>query len=169
MKKLNNKGFSLVELLGVILLIGILMSMSMIAYSTIVDNSRKDAYLDIIKLQAKAVQNLVNGGDFYADDEETTYYFDYRLVVDEETSKSPYADWDEAYIVVTFDGNKYTYYWTGIDKAGWKIDLNKNTEKLERKDIYNKKGTKIKADKKIGSKNKIIIYDEFGEETEKTA
>ena len=63
MKKINNKGFSLIELLAVVLILGILMAISIAAYSSIIDGSRKDTYLDIVRLQAKAVSNLINGGD----------------------------------------------------------------------------------------------------------
>lgn len=168
MKKINNKGFSLIELLAVVLILGILMTISIAAYSSIIDGSKKDAYLDIVRLQAKAVSNLVNGGDYYAEDLNTVYYFDYRLVQDDETSKSPYADWDSAYIAVVFDGNKYTYYWTGIDKAGWRIDLKKNVEKLGRKDIYNNKGTKIVPGNSIGARDNAVIYNKDGDETERT-
>lgn len=168
MKKINNKGFSLIELLAVVIILGILMTISIAAYSSIIDGSKKDAYLDIVRLQAKAVSNLVNGGDYYAEDLNTVYYFDYRLVQDDETSKSPYADWDSAYIAVVFDGNKYTYYWTGIDKAGWRIDLKKNVEKLGRKDIYNNKGTKIVPGNSIGARDNAVIYNKDGDETERT-
>lgn len=168
MKKINNKGFSLIELLAVVLILGILMTISIAAYSSIIDGSRKDAYLDIVRLQAKAVSNLINGGDYYAEDLNTVYYFDYRLVHDEDTSKSPYAEWDSAYIAVVFDGNKYTYYWTGIDKAGWRIDLKKNVEKLGRKDVYNNKGSKIVPGNSIGARDNVVIYNKDGDETERT-
>ena len=168
MKKINNKGFSLIELLAVVLILGILMAISIAAYSSIIDGSRKDASLDIVRLQAKAVSNLINGGDYYAEDLNTVYYFDYRLVHDEDTSKSPYAEWDSAYIAVVFDGNKYTYYWTGIDKAGWRIDLKKNVEKLGRKDVYNNKGSKIVPGNSIGARDNVVIYNKDGDETERT-
>ncbi len=168
MKKINNKGFSLIELLAVVLILGVLMSISIFAYSTIIDNSRKDAYLDIVKLQTKAVSNLVNGGDYYAEDLNTVYYFDYRLVADDETSKSPFADWDSAYVAVVYDGKKYSFYWTGIDKAGWRIDLKKEVEKLGRKDVYNHKGSKIIPGNSIGARDNVVIYDKEGEETERT-
>lgn len=37
MKKINNKGFSLIELLAVVIILGILMTISIAAYSSIID------------------------------------------------------------------------------------------------------------------------------------
>ena len=66
-------------------------------------------------------------------------HFDYRLANEDKDGKSPYGEWLSAYVVVTYDGTTLHYYWTGIDSAGWRIDLKRRVEKLSRKDIYNSK------------------------------
>ena len=166
--KLNNKGFSLVEMLAVVAILGILSGLGMIAYSRIVQNSKLDIYLNIVKMQKNAVAKLVNSDEYYAEDDNTVYYFDYRLLDDESIKKSPFADWAGAYVIVTYNGKKYSYYWTGVDKAGWKIDLNKQVDELTRNDIYNVNSRTIIPGKQVGGRDNIVIYDKDGNETSHT-
>ena len=32
--------------------------------------------------------------------------------------QSPYADYEKAYVAVTFNDDHYEYFWTSVDKAG---------------------------------------------------
>ena len=160
MKKINQSGFSLVELLAVIAIISILMGISIPAVSRLVENSRKDAYINIVKLQKNSIEQYLTQQNAFVFDENTVYYFDYRLGNEDEAAKSPFADWDSAYVVVTYNTKekKNEYYWTGIDKAGWKIDLKKQVSQLKRRDIYNIKGGKVIPGKTVGGRDKVEIH-----------
>ncbi len=52
MKKLNKNGFTLVELLAVIVIMGILMMVAIPSISRTIENSRKDTFMDIAKTYA---------------------------------------------------------------------------------------------------------------------
>ena len=55
----NNKGFSLVELLAVVAILGILMGMAIIAYTKYIDYSRKKAYDTLAKSAADAAEEYL--------------------------------------------------------------------------------------------------------------
>ena len=165
MKKLNQKGFSLIEILGVIVILSIIMMVGVTAVSKTTANSRKDAYLDTVKIHKGNIEKLINQEEYYVYDENTVYYFDYRLANEDKDSRSPYGEWLSAYVVVTYDGKVLHYYWTGIDSQGWRIDLKKRVEKLKREDIYNTKPNKIIPGQEVENRDNIVIYS-YGENGE---
>ena len=80
MKKINSKGFTLVELLAVIVIMGILMMVAIPSVTRTIENSRKDTFVDIAKSYANAartqwtadgltcggtVSSAVDDGDYY--------------------------------------------------------------------------------------------------------
>ena len=58
MKKINSKGFTLIELLAVIVIMGILMMVAIPSISRVIENSRKDTFVDIAKSYANAAKTL---------------------------------------------------------------------------------------------------------------
>ena len=58
MKKINSKGFTLIELLAVIVIMGILMMVAIPSVSRVIENSRKDTFVDIAKSYANAARTL---------------------------------------------------------------------------------------------------------------
>lgn len=58
MKKMNSKGFTLIELLAVITIMGILMVGAVGAYSRIIENSRKDTFVDTAKKYADGARTM---------------------------------------------------------------------------------------------------------------
>lgn len=164
MKKVGSRGFSLIELLAVVVILGVLSGVGIGAYSRIVTKSKLEAYLDVVKLQAKEASKLVNAGDYYADDDNTVYYFDYKIFDDDKSMQSPFGKWINAYVAVVFDGDKYYYYWTGVDDAGWRIDLKKQVNKLTIKDIYHSSSKNIRPGNSIGGRDQTVIYEDGKDE-----
>lgn len=137
MKK-NSKGFSLVELLGVIVVVGIMTGLGITAITRIVEHSRREAFINAIKIQQKGIEKIISNDDYYVYDEDTAYYFEYKLTSEDDEGRSPYSDWVCAYVIVTYDGQDIKYYWTGIDETGWTLTnngLKKEIDKLTISDM----------------------------------
>lgn len=56
---MNKKGFSLVELLGTITIMGILMGIAIGAYSRYIDSTRKKAYETLVKSSISAMEEYI--------------------------------------------------------------------------------------------------------------
>ena len=59
MKHFNNKGFSLIELLAVVAILGILFGLGVQAYSAYIDQSRNKAYLTLVQSGETAMNNYL--------------------------------------------------------------------------------------------------------------
>ena len=81
MKRTNQKGFSMIELLGAIVILGIISLIAVTAVTKTTSNSRKDAYLSTVKIHKNTIEELINQEEYYVYDENTVYYFDYRLAI----------------------------------------------------------------------------------------
>lgn len=118
MKKKNNSGFTLIELLAVIIIVGILMIIAIPSVTTYINNSRKSAYIDTAKEIVAGARNKVNEGKLEMFDTEVIYYIPSSYIETENASKSPFGEFLEAYVGVTYDGQKYNYYWISVDETG---------------------------------------------------
>lgn len=157
--RLNNKGFSYVELLAVMAILIILMSVGILVISRTIVRSRKKAYLMDIYNQKRTVEAAINSDKIYVFDTETVYYFDYRKYAEgEQLGESPFGDWVDCYVVVTFDGKTNHFFWTGLDDEGWKVDLRKEVKNLTVDDIYKSKSKRIVPGNTLGARDNIVIH-----------
>ena len=131
---MNKKGFTLIELLAVIIILGILMIIAIPSVTRYISDSRKNAYVDTAKEIVGGARNLVNDGKLEMYDTDVTYYIESSCIKTENASKSPYGEFTKAYVVVTYDGKGYTYYWTSNDDAGQGI---KNVVRIDKLDTDN--------------------------------
>jgi len=172
MKRLNNKGFTLVELLAVVTILGVLMLIAIPSISSMIEKSRKEAYLEIVKTHQRNIEKLISSDEYYVYDPDTVYYFDYRLGnEDDEKKSSPFGDWVNCWVAVTFKNDKLNYYWFGVDTAGWKIEKkNKTVDRLTIRDIVHSNDKDMLPGASIGGRDKIIKYhlggNTDGEKTE---
>ena len=91
---MNKKGFTLIELIAVIIIIAILMLIAIPSISNIIDNSRKKAYVDIAHAYVDAVQKLVTSRKFAIKRDGTSYYIPIDIIEIEGGAKqSPYGKW----------------------------------------------------------------------------
>ena len=117
---MKKRGFSLIELLAVIIILGVLMLIAVPSVTNYINNSRKEVYVNTGKELIKGASHLVTKGKIDIDDTNTTYYIPYTCIdMDKDEAKSPYGDLEEAYVVVTVneDGN-YDYYFYSRDTEG---------------------------------------------------
>lgn len=162
---MNKKGFTLIELLAVIIILGILMIIAIPSVTKYINDSRKSSYIDTAKELVGAARNLVNDGKLEMYDTDTTYYIDIACLKTENGGKavSPYGDFvkEKAYVVVTFDGKGYEYFWTSIDDSGQgikdlvrydKLDIDRIESDLKIDDITINRG--------LDGRNKVILITE---------
>jgi len=135
MKKKN--GFTLIELLAVIIILGILMIIAIPSVTSYINNSRKSAYVDTAKEIISGARNFVNEGKVPMYDITATYYIKASCISTENGQKSPYGDFvdDETYVIVTYDGQGYDYYWVSRDAAGLGVSTITALKDLDEDDI----------------------------------
>lgn len=131
----NKKGFTLIELLAVIIILGILMIIAIPSVTKYISDSRKSAYVDTAKEITSGVRNLVNEGKLGMYDTGTTYYIPASCVKTEGANKSPYGEFDKAYVLVTYNGTGYNYYWVSRDETGQGVKEPKLIGELEESNI----------------------------------
>ena len=170
MRRLNNKGFSFIELLGVVVIMGVILLLAIPSISRLIVDARKQAYIDAVIIQKNTVEAAITSDRYYVYDKETVYYFDYKMFSDEDDrGRSPFGDWVDCYVVVTYDGKDNHFYWTGLDSNGWKIDLRKQVSKLTTKDVYHSSSTNFIPGNTVGARDNVVIYkDGEDEPTEQT-
>lgn len=156
---MKKNGFTLIELLAVIIILGILMIIAIPAVTEYITNSRKEAYVAIAIKYTDAVINKVNSLEYNFTDRDTLYYVPVRCINLEKGGKSPFGEWKEAYIVVTFNGSNYDYYWASLDSAGYGVTLRK-TSTLKKENIV---PGMIELSKDVTVGNKSSISDIVGD------
>ena len=113
----SNKAFTLIELLAVIIILGILMIIAIPSVTTYISNSRKSSYIDTAKNIIGAARTLVNSGKFDTYDRNVTYYIPVSCISSENGNRTPYGEFSNAYVLVTYNGDGYDYYFTGNDTS----------------------------------------------------
>lgn len=131
MKKLNKKGFTLIELLAVIIILGVLMIIAIPSVTEYISSSRKSAYVDTAAGYIDAVRTKVNQAEELQFFDVNTLYLvpvghnsTNACVSVEKGGASPFSDtWEYAYVGVTYDGTKYTYYFVAKDGSNQGINF----------------------------------------------
>ena len=156
---MKRRGFTLIELLAVIIILGILMLIAIPSVTTYINNSRKETYVDTVKEVLKGASMLVNSGELEINDPNTTYYVPISVIDTENgEARSPYGKFDDAYVVITYDGDDYDYFFIGKDEADIGVDKIIKSENLDKDKITTDiSDDAIKTDKAIGNRNNIKV------------
>ena len=158
---MKNKGFTLIELLAVIIILGILMLIAIPSVTNYIERSRKSTYVESAKELLRGASNLINSGeldDIY--DTDTTYYIPVSAIKTENgEAQSPFGKYEPAYIAVTYDGEKFDYYFVGKDEANKGVPSPLNSDSLNDDAIKSNVG-EIPTDVGIGFRKKVKVYDD---------
>ena len=160
-RKKNKKGFTLIELLAVIIILGVLMIIAIPSVTSYISNSRKSSYIDTAKNIVGAARNLVNSGKLEMYDVGTTYYIPTKCIKTENASESPYGAFDKSYVLVTYNGEGYNYYWVSVDETGQGVPNPIAVNNLDIDDIQNNiKADNIKTNVTKDGTEKVLVLDE---------
>ena len=156
-KKNNKKGFTLIELLAVIIILGVLMIIAIPSVTEYIQTSRKSGYIKTANQYINGARTEVNSANIPMFDTNATYYLPTSCVSLEKGGDSPFGELVEAYVVVTYNGDGYDYYWTSRDSSNMGILL--TSENLLDEDKIKSGITDISKDIGIGEREKIILIN----------
>lgn len=163
MKLKDNSGFTLIELLAVITIMGVLMMIAIPGINGIIQNVRKNVYVNDAKAFKSEVQKAVMEQTWSKlTDPDTTYYIHINNVSDKKPSPSPWAEWKDAYVAVTIgEKGEFNFFWLSVDEAGWKVDL-RAADDLIRSDVYKSNVKRVNYRAAIGATTKVVVLDANG-------
>lgn len=125
---MKNKGFTLVELLAVIVILGVLLTIGTISITAIINNSRKQTFVDSAKNFIAATRQIAadNPGRFYPQDlgSSNIVYVKDLPVTGGGSAMSPYNceyDYDKSFVRIENTKAGYDFYISLIDKEGHAI------------------------------------------------
>ena len=126
--------------------------------TTYINNSRKETYVDTVKELVKGTVAKVNSGELDVYDPDTTYYIP-CVCIDTENGnvQSPYGKLDNAYVVVAYDGDNYSYYFTGKDSSNIGVKDILPSDKLSKESIETGIDDAIEPTTPVGSSSKIKV------------
>lgn len=154
----DNKGFTLIEILAVIVIMGIIMLIAIPAISKNVSDSRKAEFAESSIKLIEAARIAITAKEYNASNPEYTYYIPTKCLDAENGNTTSYGDLVKSYVVVTYQDDKYEYYYTGYTESGAAI-------KLTHSSLINEESIKfdtnsIRTDVGIGSRTKIYTYSD---------
>lgn len=168
--KKKRRGFTLIELLAVIIILGVLMIIAIPSVTEYIQSSRKNAYITTVNGYVDATTTKVNSMEYNVMDVEATYYIPTKCIPLEKGGTSPFGDFEESYVVVTYDGMGYDYYYTGRDKTNHGIVL--TYRGLLEPDYIETSIKELELKVGVGTREKLIIFSDTckkGEYTEESA
>ena len=126
MKK-NNKGFTLVELLAVIVILGLLMAIAIPSVTKYIIESRKKIVAASVHSYITAVMTEVNDGEYLFSDGSTVFAIPIECISLEKGGENPFGNWMQAndnywaYVLVQYDAENYNYIYgfSFKDDAGY--------------------------------------------------
>ena len=155
---MNKKGFTLIEILSVIVILSIIMIIAVPAVSEYVANKRKESYVIAAKNNIFSVQRAITNQEIVFKEKDKVLYIPYQCIEAESgENNSPNGSFTDAFVVLTYDGFEYKYYWTSSDNSQVGIYLSE----LSTLDTELVKGDmkQIRTDIGIGNRRLILIMN----------
>lgn len=152
---MNNKGFTLIEVLAVMIILGIVLMISVPNISQYITRSRRSSYITDAKRYVEAARSEVESERLKMTSKNTCYYIPRECLPVNKGQQSPFGDWNGLYVVVTYDGKTHDYYFTSTDTSGIGINLTYADNLTEFKLVKNK--ASVKTNVCVGNRTNIKI------------
>ena len=163
-KKKKSLFFSIIKFTFCLIIIGIA-----IYYVVPSTTNKKEQYVSIAKKLMDNVSGLIENDNIKVKDTNTTYYIPANCVNFKDELKTPYGEFEKAYIIVTYNGDKYKYYWTSVDNSNYGVPTIKAYKELSFDDIKsNVDISDIKTNISIDNKKNIVVFNDNCSSSEKT-
>lgn len=152
---MKKKGFTLVELLTVVIILGLFMIIAVPSVGKVIMMSRRKAFADSARGYINEVMDLVEEGDIPLEEVEgITYVIPHTCIKLDKKTKFEFGNIIYANILVKYDKNKesYLYYFDSL------TDQHYGTYKIESKDLDQKYVVKLnrRSDFKLPGTNRLI-------------
>ena len=163
-KKRKINGFTLIEILAVIVILGVVAVIAIPSVSEQILESRKATYVSTVSGYVKALKYKINNFEYSFSKTDTTYYVHINNLPLEEGGASPFGEWEQAYVVAIYNGTEHIYYWTSMDSSGYKIPLTK-VDEITKDSIIQDKNKIVESTRGIGKREKIVVIGPDGNQT----
>ena len=155
---MNKKGFTLIEVIAVIIIIGVIMLIAIPSVSSIIMSSRKKTYIVDANRYIEGAKNFINTNDINLRDGNTTFYIPKKCLDMDKSQESPFGEWKDVYVVVTYDGYKYQYYYASTDTKGMGITLTHSSELKNSSIKTNIESISTKVG--VGLREYIVVFED---------
>lgn len=152
-----SKAFTLIELLAVILILGLLLLIGITSVTKYISDTRRSTYIATAKRYIESARNLVNDREYNLYDFDTTYYIPISCIPLEKGGKSPYGDFKQAYVIVSYTGDGFEYYWASTDTA--KMGINQTDERDLSVNRINEGIDEIDTNISMLPDNNVMVFD----------
>ena len=143
---MKKNGFTLIEILAVIFILGILMIIAVPSVTNYINDSRKTSFTASVSKYIDIAMDDIASLEYSVRNKDYTYYIPTSCLQTENISnESPFGEFVESYVVVTYNNGSNDFYYTGFDKTGHGI-------LLTYRDLLDE--SKVKTD--ISSLNKYV-------------
>lgn len=164
-RKNKKKGFTLIEILAVIIIIGIIAIIGVVSVSDYIEDSRKSTYIQQASTYIEAARKLKSSDNLLQDPKNTEALLIPLTSLDLDDShdyETPYGsiDLNRSYVLITNNNGNYSYYISMIDTTNHSLTVEKQ-ENLNKNNIKTNDENTIKSISSIKNEVETVDIDGF--------